>query len=84
MTNYHSVAAAMDGTTAVLNSCRLKHRRGYGEGRSIRQGRGNRTKARTFLSSLSSMVGKLVMKERRVWRILNCMSTPCEMQSFVV
>ena len=26
----------------------------------------------------------MVMKERRVWRILSCMSTPCEMQSFVV
>jgi hypothetical protein len=30
------------------------------------------------------MVGKLVMRERRVWRILRCMSTPCGMQSFIV
>jgi hypothetical protein len=24
------------------------------------------------------------MRERRVWRFLNCMSTPCDMQSFIV
>jgi hypothetical protein len=30
------------------------------------------------------MVGRLVTRERRVWRILSCMSTPCEMQSFIV
>jgi len=30
------------------------------------------------------MAGKLVIRERRVWRILSCMSTPCDMQSFIV
>jgi hypothetical protein len=30
------------------------------------------------------MVGKLVMRERRVLRILSCVSTPCDMQSFIV
>jgi hypothetical protein len=30
------------------------------------------------------MVGKLVMRERRVWRILSCTSTPYDMQSFIV
>jgi hypothetical protein len=25
-----------------------------------------------------------VMRERRVWRILSCLSTPCEMPSFIV
>ena len=30
------------------------------------------------------MVGKFVTMERRVWKILSCMSTPCNMQSLTV
>jgi hypothetical protein len=30
------------------------------------------------------MVGKLVMRERRVWRILTYLSTACEVQSLIV
>jgi hypothetical protein len=60
---------AWDGSTAVLDSCSPKRRRAR---RSVREEkREHRTKARTFASSLSWMVGKLVMRERRVWRILN-------------
>jgi len=29
-------------------------------------------------------VGKLVTRERRVWKVLSCMSRPCNMQSFIV
>jgi hypothetical protein len=29
-------------------------------------------------------VGKLVTKERRVWKVLSCMSRPSNMQSFIV
>ena len=27
---------------------------------------------------------QLVMSERRVWKFLNCMSTPCDLQLFIV
>jgi hypothetical protein len=30
------------------------------------------------------MVGRLVTRERRVWRILSCMSTHYDMRSFIV
>jgi hypothetical protein len=30
------------------------------------------------------MVGKLVMRERRIWRILSYMSMPWNMQSFII
>jgi len=30
------------------------------------------------------MAGKLVTRDRRVWRILSSTSTPCDMQSFIV
>ena len=41
-------------------------------------------KPRIFSSCLPLMVGKLVMKKRRVWRILSYLSTPCKMPLFIV
>jgi hypothetical protein len=51
MTNWRSVAAAVDGTTAILDSCSLKHRRRAGS--SVKEEkREYRRKAHTFASSL--------------------------------
>jgi hypothetical protein len=54
MTNWHSVAATVDDTTAVLDSCSLKYRRrAYFTAYVKEEKRELRTKARTFASSLS-------------------------------
>jgi hypothetical protein len=73
------VAAAADDTTAVLDSCRRRVSPSVKE-----EKKEHRTKVRTFASSILWMVGKSVVRERRVWRILSCLSTPCEMLSFIV
>jgi hypothetical protein len=54
MTNWHSVAATVDDTTAVLDSCSLKYRRrAYFTAYVKEEKRELKTKARTFASSLS-------------------------------
>jgi hypothetical protein len=68
----------VDDTTAVLDSCRRVSPSVKEEKKE------HRTKVRTFASSILWMVGKSVVRERRVWRILSCLSTPCEMPSFIV
>jgi hypothetical protein len=53
MTNWHSVTAAVDNTTAVLDSCSLKYkRRAYFKAYVKEEKRELKTKARTFASSL--------------------------------
>jgi hypothetical protein len=61
MSNWCSVAAAVNGTTAVLDSCSLKHIRRAGVKDEKRE---HRTKAHTFANSLPWMVAELVMRER--------------------
>jgi hypothetical protein len=71
MTDWRSVAAAVDDTTAVLDSRSLK--RGRQASPSVKEEKTEqRTKSRTFALRVVSrgMGGKSVMKERRVWRIL--------------
>jgi hypothetical protein len=53
MTNWHSVATAVDDTTAVLDSCSLKYRRrAYFTAYVKEEKKELKTKARTFASSL--------------------------------
>jgi hypothetical protein len=77
-------ATAVDDTTAVFDSYSLKRERRASP--SIKEEkREHRAKApvrlRVVCCECDRMVEKLVTRD---WRILSCMSTPCDMQSFIV
>ena len=85
MTGFRSVAAALDDTKAVLDSCSLDiiaracSVTGVfnvlcpsGKGREQHE---NEIEVRTFASSRLYTVGRLIIKNKSVWKILSWVST---------
>jgi hypothetical protein len=82
MTDWRSVAAAVDGTTAVLDSCSLK--RGRRASPSVKEEkREDRTKSRTFALSLPWNGGEVGDEREESLEDLGP-SMPCETPSFIV
>jgi len=76
-TSCHSVGAAVDDWTAILDSSSNIH---HPSGQATREGQHEmEIEVRTFASSQPCTAGKLVTRDRRVWRILSSTWTSYDM-----
>ena len=77
-TSCHSVGAAVDDGTAILDSNSNIH---HPSGQATREGGSTKSEieVRTFASSRACTAGELVTRDRRAWRILGSAWTPYDM-----